>query len=693
MADNLVIVESPTKAKTIKKYLGKNYSVVASMGHLRDLPKSSLGVDTEKDFEPKYITIRGKGELMAKLRKEAKKAKRIYLATDPDREGEAISWHLTQALGIGEGDAKRIKFNEITKTAVKNAIKNPDKINYNLVDAQQARRILDRIVGYKISPLLWKKVKKGLSAGRVQSVATRLIVDREREIEQFIPKEYWSINAMLNRKDESKPFIARFFGDEKGKIELESETETKNVLSRLKGAEYKVKTVKKGQRTKNPSPPFITSTLQQEASRKLNFSAIKTMQAAQKLYEGVDIQGKGTIGLITYMRTDSLNISIEAQNEVRSYIKQTYGDEYLPGSPRFYKNKRRSQDAHEAIRPTDVSLSPDKVKSMLEPELFKIYRIIWERFVASQMNNAVFDTISSDIAAGGYIFKASGSVLKFDGFMKLYIEGSDTKEEEEGQIPLLLKNEVLSLKELIEKQHFTIPPPRYTEASLIKALEEDGIGRPSTYAPIITTILSRGYVRREARTLHPTELGTIVTDLMIEHFNEIVNVEFTANMEQQFDEIEDGDMDWVSVIRKFYTPFEDSLKKAEDLIGEIEIADEVSDVQCEKCGRMMVYKMGRYGKFLACPGFPECRNAKPIVKELGVLCPECGGKILVKKSKRGRKYYGCEHNPKCEFMVWDMPINNKCPRCGKIMLKKITGGKEKIYCIDNKQCGYVQPEQ
>jgi len=693
LADNLVIVESPTKAKTIKKYLGKNYSVVASMGHLRDLPKSSLGVDTEKDFEPKYITIRGKGELMAKLRKEAKKAKRIYLATDPDREGEAISWHLTQALGIGEGDAKRIKFNEITKTAVKNAIKNPDKINYNLVDAQQARRILDRIVGYKISPLLWKKVKKGLSAGRVQSVATRLIVDREREIEQFIPKEYWSINAMLNRKDESKPFIARFFGDEKGKIELESETETKNVLSRLKGAEYKVKTVKKGQRTKNPSPPFITSTLQQEASRKLNFSAIKTMQAAQKLYEGVDIQGKGTIGLITYMRTDSLNISIEAQNEVRSYIKQTYGDEYLPGSPRFYKNKRRSQDAHEAIRPTDVSLSPDKVKSMLEPELFKIYRIIWERFVASQMNNAVFDTISSDIAAGGYIFKASGSVLKFDGFMKLYIEGSDTKEEEEGQIPLLLKNEVLSLKELIEKQHFTIPPPRYTEASLIKALEEDGIGRPSTYAPIITTILSRGYVRREARTLHPTELGTIVTDLMIEHFNEIVNVEFTANMEQQFDEIEDGDMDWVSVIRKFYTPFEDSLKKAEDLIGEIEIADEVSDVQCEKCGRMMVYKMGRYGKFLACPGFPECRNAKPIVKELGVLCPECGGKILVKKSKRGRKYYGCEHNPKCEFMVWDMPINNKCPRCGKIMLKKITGGKEKIYCIDNKQCGYVQPEQ
>ncbi|NLB80757.1 MAG: type I DNA topoisomerase, partial [Clostridiaceae bacterium] len=522
MADNLVIVESPTKAKTIKRYLGKNYSVVASMGHLRDLPKSSLGIDTEHDFEPKYITIRGKGELLAKLKKLAKAAKRVYLATDPDREGEAISWHLAKALDIDEQNTKRITFNEITQTAVKNAIKNPSKINNNLVNAQQARRILDRIVGYKISPLLWKKVKKGLSAGRVQSVATRLIVEREREIEAFIPKEYWSIEAQLSQKKHTRAFTASFFGNDKGKIEIKSNDEVQQILKQLHNVEYKVKSVKKGQKVRASAPPFITSTLQQEASRKLNFSVLKTMQAAQKLYEGIEIQGKGTIGLITYMRTDSFNISDEALNGVRAYINKTYGADYLPKMPKSYKNNRRSQDAHEAIRPTDVELSPDKIKGMLAPELYKLYRLIWGRFVASQMQNAIFDTINCEITAGGYIFKASGSVLKFDGFMKLYIEGSDNKEEEEGQLPLLSENEVLDLKKLTEKQHFTTPPSRYTEATLIKALEEGGIGRPSTYAPTITTILSRGYVRRTAKAFSPTELGIIVNDLMVEHFNDIV---------------------------------------------------------------------------------------------------------------------------------------------------------------------------
>ena len=690
MADNLVIVESPAKAKTIKKYLGKNFSVVASMGHLRDLPKSSLGVDIKNDFQPKYITIRGKGELLSKLKKEAKSAKHIYLATDPDREGEAISWHLTQALGIGEENIRRISFNEITKSAVQNAMKSPGKINYNLVDAQQARRVLDRIVGYLISPLLWKKVKKGLSAGRVQSVASRLIVDREREIEAFVPEEYWTIDAKLMQKGRDDVFIAHFYGSSNGKIELKNKQETDKVLSALKDAIYRVLSVKKGNKSKTPPPPFITSTMQQEASRKLNFSAKRTMQAAQQLYEGVDIEGLGSVGLITYMRTDSLRISDEARQSAAGYIKSVFGDKYLPEKPRYYKSKKGVQDAHEAIRPTEIGLSPDKVKKSLKPDLYKLYKLIWERFVASQMQNATFETINCDIEANGYIFKANGLKLIFPGFMKVYVEDKDEQEEGEDQIPNLAEKEELNLYKLLDKQHFTSPPPRFTEATLIKALEEEGIGRPSTYAPNISTILSRCYVRREGRTLFPTELGIIVTDLMVEFFKDIVDIEFTANMEQQLDEIEEGDENWVDVLRQFYAPFESTLKKAEEHIGKIQIADEVSDVECDKCGRKMVYKMGRFGKFLACPGFPECRNTKPIINETGVLCPLCGGKILVKKSKKGKTYYGCEKNPQCEFMVWDMPVDKKCPRCGKIMLKKSARGGGKLYCMDKDECGYKE---
>ncbi|OQB12225.1 MAG: DNA topoisomerase 1 [Firmicutes bacterium ADurb.Bin193] len=689
MADNLVIVESPAKAKTIKKYLGKNYSVVASMGHLRDLPKSNLGVDIEHDFEPKYITIRGKGDLMAKLKKEAKAAKKVFLATDPDREGEAISWHLTQVLGIDDSDTYRVAFNEITKNAVKNAIKNPRRIDYNLVDAQQARRILDRIVGYKISPLLWRKVKKGLSAGRVQSVATRLIVDREREIEAFIPEEYWTIDAHLNRDGEKNSFTAAFFGNSNRKIELTNEEQVRDILSAVENAEYRVKSVKKGEKTKNPAPPFTTSTLQQEASRKLNYTSKKTMQAAQQLYEGVEVQNLGTTGLITYMRTDSLRISEEAQKHALSFIKSTYGDKFLPAKPRIYKTKKGAQDAHEAIRPTDVGITPDMVKGTLKPELYRLYKLIWERFVASQMQSAVFDTTTADIEAAGYIFRATGSKVKFQGFMKVYVEGNDETEEAEGVIPSLNQGEVLNLKKLEEKQHFTSPPPRYTEAMLIKAMEEDGIGRPSTYAPTITTILARGYVAREGKTLYPTELGFIVTDIMTEHFRDIVDIEFTANMEQRLDSIEDGKVRWVSVVRDFYEPFESTLKTAENLIGNIEIQDEVSDVVCEKCGRNMVYKMGRYGKFLACPGFPECRNTKALMQEAGVSCPLCGAKVLVKKSKKGKAYYGCEKNPTCKFMSWDMPTDNKCPQCGKILFKKSGRFGEKLYCAD-KDCGYAE---
>ena len=694
MAANLVIVESPAKAKTIKQYLGKSYSVIASMGHVRDLPKSQMGVDIEHGFTPKYITIRGKGDLLAKLKKEAKGAKKIYLATDPDREGEAISWHLANLLNIEENSKCRIAFNEITKTAVQAAVKEPRPIDRDLVDAQQARRILDRIVGYKISPLLWKKVKKGLSAGRVQSVTTRLIVDREREIEKFIPEEYWSIDALLKDEKTGDSFSAAFHGKNGKKLKLTDKEAVDAVLMDLKGERFVVAGVKTGEKKRNPAPPFTTSTLQQEASRKLNFTVKRTMTAAQHLYEGVAVEGHGTVGLITYMRTDSLRIANDAMNEVRAYIGDKYGSNFLPGSPRVFKTKNNAQDAHEAIRPTYVSITPAEVKSSLPADMYKLYKLIWERFVACQMMPAVYDTMNVDINAGAYLFKASGSHLKFKGFMTLYVEGRDDgAEEKDMKLPRLSVQDELELLKLEHAQHFTQPPPRYTEATLIKTLEEKGIGRPSTYAPTITTITARGYVGREKKQLFPTELGCVVTDIMTQHFSDIVGVEFTANMEKELDSIEEGSTDWVQILQEFYTPFEKTLEKAEEEIGDVKIADEVSDVICEKCGRNMVYKMGRYGKFLACPGFPECRNAKPIIIDTGAQCPLCGGKILEKKSKAGKKYFGCEHNPKCEFMTWDQPVpDEKCPECGGLLLKKYSKRGNKIIC-SNKDCSFEQEEK
>jgi len=684
MANYLVIVESPAKAKTIKKYLGRNYKVLASMGHLRDLPKSQLGVDIENNFEPKYITIRGKGELLSKLKKEAKNSDKVFLATDPDREGEAISWHLAKVLNIEEDKQYRIAFNEITKAAVQNAIKSPRKIDENLVDAQQARRVLDRIVGYKISPLLWKKVRKGLSAGRVQSVATRLICDREKEIESFVPTEYWTLLAKLMNDTTRESFHAKFYGTKKGKIEISSEEEVQKILAELKDKKYIVSSVKKGERKKSPAPPFITSTLQQEASRKLGFTAKRTMSTAQQLYEGVEIKGEGSVGLITYMRTDSVRVSVEAQKAARDYIAEKYGSNYIPSSPRNYKGKKDAQDAHEAIRPSNVFLEPDQIKDSLKPDQYKLYKLIWERFLASQMSAAEYDTLSVDIEAGDYVFKASGQKIKFAGFMVLYVEGKDDEaEEEEGMIPELKEGQEVSLKKLEPAQHFTQPPPRYTEATLIKSLEEKGIGRPSTYAPIITTIISRGYVEREKKQLKPTELGNVITDIMKNYFKEIVDVEFTANMEQQLDEIEEGQKNWVDLLKEFYAPFENTLKEAENKIGNIELKDEVTDEKCEKCGRNMVIKHGRYGKFLACPGFPECRNAKPILEEAGVSCPICKGKVYIKKTQKGRKYYACENNPKCNFMSWDEPFHEPCPQCGGIMVKK----GNRIKCM-NQECKY-----
>ena len=597
---NLVIVESPAKAKTIKKYLGTNYEVTASMGHLRDLPKSQLGVDIENDFEPKYITIRGKGELIAKLKKDAKNSAKVFLATDPDREGEAISWHLANLLSIDPDSQCRITFNEITKTAVKDAITKPRMIDEDLVDAQQARRVLDRIVGYQISPLLWKKVKKGLSAGRVQSVATKLIVDREREINAFDEEEYWTIDVGLTNDKGKQPFVAKFYGTTpKKKMPLPDEETVKKVTDSLKNSSYTVFDVVKGEKKRTPAPPFTTSTLQQEASRKLNFTARRTMAAAQQLYEGVDIKGSGSVGLITYMRTDSLRISAEAQSECRDYISSVYGKEYIPNTPRQYKSRKSAQDAHEAIRPTSMQYSPEAVRESLKPDLYKLYRLIWNRFLSSQMSNAVLDTVQADIKSDEYILKASGSNVRFNGFMAVYVEGQDREEEKEGKIPNIEPGQSLKLRDIDPKQHFTQPPPRYTEASLVKAMEEDGIGRPSTYAPTITTITSRGYVAKDGKALYPTELGTIVTELMEQYFTDIVDVEFTANMEEKLDRVEDGKTEWKTIIRDFYTPFEKTLSAAEEAIGNVEIKDEVSDVPCEKCGRMMVYKQGRFGKFLA----------------------------------------------------------------------------------------------
>jgi DNA topoisomerase-1 len=690
MAEFLVIVESPAKAKTIGKFLGKGYKIEASMGHVRDLPKSQIGVDVDNHFEPKYITIRGKGDLISKLKKEAKNASKIYLATDPDREGEAISWHLANLLKINDSEKCRISFNEITKTAVKNAIKTPRKIDMDLVDAQQARRILDRIVGYKISPLLWKKVKKGLSAGRVQSVATRLICDREEEIEKFVSEEYWTIVSKLFKDGTKSTFDARFYGTTKEKIELKNGDQVQSILKEIEGSKYIIQKVKFGEKKRMPAPPFITSTLQQEAARKLGYTTKKTMMVAQQLYEGIDIKGVGAVGLITYMRTDSTRIALEAQQEAKEYVIGKYGEKFVPAEFRAYKNKSASQDAHEAIRPSHITMTPDSIKDSLSNDQFKLYRLIWERFIASQMSSALYDTLAVDISVNKYIFKANGSKVNFAGFMVVYIEGKDEESEEsENNIPHLVEGEEVNLKIIEPRQHFTQPPLRYTEATLVKMLEEKGIGRPSTYSPTITTILARYYVEKEKKFLVPTELGKIVTEIMKNHFKAIVDVSFTASMEKKLDDVEVGEKKWVEIMEEFYTDFIDVLKEAEDQIGDISIPDVVTEEKCEKCGRFMVIKNGRYGKFLACPGFPECRNARPILEEAGVKCPKCGGKVLIKKTRKGKRYLGCENNPTCTFMTWDKHTDELCPKCGNFLLKKAGDKNTKMKC-SNENCDYVK---
>ena len=655
MADKLIIVESPAKANTIKKFLGGNTKVLASMGHIRDLPKSKLGVDVEHDFEPEYINIRGKGDLIKTLKKEAKQAKKIYIATDPDREGEAIAWHLAYILQDEKEKITRVTFNEITKSAVQKAIREPRDIDVNLVDAQQARRVLDRIVGYKISPVLWKKVKRGLSAGRVQSVAVKLIVDRENEIENFKPEEYWNIYAKLKDKDTKKKFEAKFYGKDGKKQEIHTEKEVKEILKNIEHASYKVDEVKKGEKKRTPAPPFTTSTMQQEASRKLGFTLKKTMSIAQGLYEGVKIPEKGTIGLITYMRTDSTRISEEARATAKEHITKTYGANYYEN--RYYKTKKDSQDAHEGIRPTYADLEPDKIKEALTKDQYKLYKLIYHRFMASQMAAAIYDTMAVNIKANGYDFKANGQTIRFKGFMTLYVEGSDSNEkEEEGMLPPLKEQQEVILENIEPKQSFTEPPPRYTEASLVKALEEKGIGRPSTYSPTITTILERRYIEKIQKQLIPTELGKIVNKLLTENFSDVINVEFTAKIENEFDDIAEGKEMWKKMIREFYGPFKIEIEKVEKELEHVELVDEVSDVPCEKCGRMMVYKFGRYGKFLACPGYPECKNAKPIIETIDVPCPKCGAKVQVRKTKKRRNYYICENNPEsCDYISWNKP--------------------------------------
>lgn len=686
MGQNLVIVESPAKAKTISKYLGKNYTVEASMGHVRDLPKSKLGVDIEENFTPKYITIRGKGELINKLKKAAKKADKVYLATDPDREGEAISWHLANILKISEDETCRIVFNEITKGAVKESIKEARKINLNLVDAQQARRVLDRLVGYEISPILWKNVKWGLSAGRVQSAALKLICDKEEEIKTFEPKEYWTVDCVL--KKGRKKFPIKLTKHDNKKIEINNEEEANKIINDLSQNDYRVEKVKKGSRAKNPLPPFTTSTLQQEASKKLNFITKRTMSIAQALYEGVDVKGFGTVGLITYMRTDSVRISEEAQGKAIDFIKQSYGEEYIPKELRVYKGKKNIQDAHEAIRPSHIEITPEVAKASLTPEQYKLYTLIWKRFIASQMSSCELSTNSIDIVNGNYTFKASGSTIKFDGFMKVY----DYKTEEEDNdvlLPELEEGEVLEPASIEGKQHFTQPPARYTEASFVKLLEEKGIGRPSTYVPTISTLLSREYVVREKKNLIPTELGFIVNNIMCDYFKQIVDVDFTAGMERKLDYIEEGSEEWKSVVGEFFAPLQQAIEKAEKEISKVVIEDKVSDVPCDKCGRMMVIKKGRYGTFLACPGYPECKNAKPIVEELDVPCPKCGGKILVKRSKKGKKFFGCSNYPECDFVSWNEPIKEACSKCGSYMTIKYSKTKGKQAVCSNTECGNV----
>ena len=687
MGQNLVIVESPAKAKTIAKYLGKNYTVEASMGHVRDLPKSKMGVDIENNYEPKYISIRGKGELIDKLRKAAKKADKVYLATDPDREGEAISWHLANLLKISEDSQCRIVFNEITKTAVKGSIKQARKININLVDAQQARRVLDRLVGYEISPILWRNVKWGLSAGRVQSAALKLICDREEEIKAFNAEEYWTVDCVM--KKERKKFPIKLYTKNSKKIEIKNEDEAKIIVEELEKGEFVVAGIKKGKKVKNPLPPFTTSTLQQEASKKLNFMTKRTMSIAQVLYEGVEVKGHGTVGLITYMRTDSVRISEEAQGKALEFIKSTYGEEYSPEKPREYKGKKNIQDAHEAIRPTYVEITPEVAKANLTSEQYKLYTLIWNRFMASQMASCRLNTNSIDIMNGDYKFKASGSTIDFDGFMKLYQYSNE--EDAEGVIlPVLEEGEVLKKESIEGKQHFTQPPARFTEASFVKLMEEKGIGRPSTYVPTISTILSRGYVLREKKNLIPTELGFIVNKILSDYFNQIVDVEFTAEMEKKLDHIEEGSEEWREVVDEFFKPLKIAIDKAEKEVAKVVIEDKVSDVPCDKCGRMMVIKRGRYGDFLACPGYPECKNAKPIVEELDVPCPECGKKIVVKKSKKGKKFFGCSGYPECKFVSWNEPVKDKCPKCNAYMVLKYSKKDGNYVQCSNSECGYKE---
>lgn len=685
---DLVIVESPAKAKTIKKYLGGNYEVIASMGHVRDLPKTRLSVDIKKKFAPKYEIIKGKEKLVEELKELAEKSDKIYLATDPDREGEAISWHLAYILGLPLDDNNRVEFNEITKNGVTNGMAHPRSINIDLVNAQQARRILDRLVGYKLSPFISQKIRRGLSAGRVQSVAVRIIVDREEEIRKFKPEEYWTIDAKFIPKGSRKSFSASLYSDANGKIKIENQEQAEKIEQDLADAEYMITKVKHGTRRKTPAPPFITSTLQQEASRKLGFQSRRTMKVAQELYEGVDIEGMGATGLITYMRTDSLRISDVAKEEAAQYILNRFGEKFLPAKPRVFKTKSNAQDGHEAIRPSMPSLSPEDVKASLTSDQFKLYNLIWNRFMASQMSDCIQKTTQAEISAKEYIFKASGYYVDFEGFTTLYVESKDTEEEKSTQLPPLEKDMPVKCKELKKNQHFTQPPARYTEASLIKALEEYGIGRPSTYAATITTITSREYVKREAKTLYPTELGEVMTNLMKERFPKIVNYKFTAQMEENLDEVEHGKEEWVELLDEFYSDFDKTLKKAkEEMEGvKLQLKEDQTDIICDKCGRQMVVKVGRYGKFIACPGYPECKNVLKFVEKTGVKCPKCNGDVIVKHTKKKRVFYGCSNYPDCDFVSWNEPVNERCPQCGGILFKK-KGKKPKLYCA-TEGCGF-----
>lgn len=685
MAKYLVIVESPAKVKTIKKFLGKNYEVVASNGHVRDLPKSQMGIDVEHDYEPKYITIRGKGDILAKLRKEVKKADKVYLATDPDREGEAISWHLSQALKLDGKNVRRISFNEITQNAVKASLKQPRDIDMNLVNAQQTRRILDRIVGYKISPLLWAKVKRGLSAGRVQSVALRIICDREDEINAFIPEEYWTLDAKLKADGEKKPLTAKFHGDENGKLAITCREEADRIMDEIRGERFEVLEVKKGERVKKAPLPFTTSTLQQEASKTLNFPISKTMRIAQQLYEGVDVKGQGTVGLITYLRTDSVRISDEADADARAYIAQNYGEEFVATQTVTQKGGAKIQDAHEAIRPSDIARTPAVVKESLSRDQFRLYQLIWKRFAASRMASAVYETTNVKIGAGKYRFGVAVSKVSFEGFMSVYTSEDDEKDTNNVLLKGIDEDTKLTLDTFDEKQHFTQPPAHYTEASLVKTLEELGIGRPSTYSPTITTLLGRRYIVKEAKNLYVTELGEVVNQIMKESFPSIVDEHFTANMESLLDSIGEGAVNWKTVVRNFYPDLEAAVEVAEKELQKVKIEDEVTDVVCDQCGRNMVVKYGPHGKFLACPGFPECRNTKPYLEKIGVPCPKCGKDVVLRKTKKGRKYFGCENNPECDFMSWSRPVAEKCPKCGGYMVVK----GNKIACADA-GCGYTR---